>query len=133
MAYHLSDEDEPAVLTLAGNQMLGRFTIGVRFRYASGLPRTPVKGALYDEKDDTFQPIFGAQNSIRLPAFWQLDLRVDRRFSLGEHAELALYLEALNVTNHSNAEEFSYDTRYAQRGVITGLPALGLLGARLSL
>ena len=35
-------------------------------------------GAFYDAKDDVYQPIFGAQNSIRLPDFWQLDLRVDR-------------------------------------------------------
>ncbi len=132
-SYHLADEDEPDVLALAGNQAVGPFTFGARFRFASGLPRTPVTGALYDDKDDVYQPIFGAQNSIRLPDFWQLDLRVDRRFSLGARARLSIYLEALNVTNHPNAAEYEYTAAYAKRGVITGLPALGVLGARLDL
>jgi hypothetical protein len=132
-SYHLSDEDEPMVLTVAANQSIERFTVGARFRFARGLPRTPVTGALYDEKDDAFQPIFGAQNSIRLPDFWQLDLRVDRRFPLGESGELTLYVEALNVTNRGNGEEYSYDRGYSKRGVITGLPFLGVFGARLEL
>jgi hypothetical protein len=92
-----------------------------------------VNGAFYDAKDDVFQPIFGAQNSIRLPSFWQVDLRVDRSFRLGEGVRLLVYLEALNVTNRANGEEYVYNVNYTQRGTITGLPAIGMLGARVEL
>ncbi len=129
----LFDYDEPHVLTVVGSKELGSWKLGVRFRYASGAPRTPVVGAFYDEKDDVFQPVFGAHSSVRLPAFWQLDARVDRSIALNDSTLLNIYLEVLNVTNHSNGEEFSYSSDYTRRGVIAGLPVVGVAGARLEL
>lgn len=129
----LFDYDEPLVLSVVGSKELGSWKMGVRFRYASGAPRTPVIGAFYDEKDDMFQPIFGAHNGVRLPAFWQLDVRVDRSFALSETSRLLVYVEMLNVTDHSNAEEFSYSPDYTRRAVIAGLPVVGVLGARLEI
>jgi hypothetical protein len=80
-----------------------------------------------------FQPVLGAPNSIRLPDFSEVDLRVDRHVPLGGDRELTLYVEALNVAGHSNGEEYSYNVDYSKRGTITGLPFLGVLGARLEL
>jgi hypothetical protein len=37
-----------------------------------------------------------------------------------------------NVTNHANPEEILYNPSYTQRGYITGLPILPVIGARLS-
>ncbi|HEY1534651.1 MAG TPA: TonB-dependent receptor, partial [Polyangiaceae bacterium] len=132
-AVRLFDYDEPHVLTALGSQALGDWTFGLRFRYASGMPRTPVVGALYDEKDDLYQPSFGAHNSLRLPGFWQLDARLDRRFSVGARARLLAYVELLNATNHVNGEEYRYNQDYSRRGVITGLPMVGVVGVRLEL
>jgi hypothetical protein len=129
----LFDYDEPHIFTAVASKELGSWKFGLRFRYTSGAPRTPVAGAFYDEKDDVFQPIFGAHNSVRLPAFWQIDARVDRSFMFGEDTRLVIYIEALNVTNHSNGEEYSYSADYTRRGVITGLPIVGVVGARLEL
>ena len=86
------------------------------------MPRTPVVGAFYDSKDDIYQPILGAQNTIRLPSFWQIDVRVDCSFALGDGARLLLYLEGLNVTNRANGEEYVYNADYSQRGKITRAP-----------
>jgi hypothetical protein len=132
-SWRLFDYDQPHVLTLVGSKELGAWTIGARFRYATGLPRTPVAGAFYDAKDDAYQPIFGPQNSVRLPDFWQLDLRVDRSFALGESARILVYLEGLNVTNRSNGEEYIYNVDYTRRGTVTGLPAIAVIGARVDL
>jgi hypothetical protein len=132
-SWRLFDYDQPHVLTIVGSKELGNWTAGARFRVAEGLPRTPVVGAFYDLKDDVYQPVFGAQNSIRLPVFWQLDLRVDRTFRLGDAAHVVVYLEALNVTNRSNGEEYVYNVDYTRRGVVTGLPAIAVLGARIDL
>ena len=101
-----------------------------------GLPRTPVIGAFYDTKDDDFEPVFGAQNTLRLPAFWQIDVRVDRAFPFhvgADDGRVLVYLEGLNVTNRSNAEEYVYGVDYTRRGAITGLPIVAVLGARVEL
>ncbi len=133
LGWRLFDYDQPHALTIVGNQELGAWTLGVRFRFATGLPRTPVLGATFDTKDDVFQPVFGPQNSERLPDFWQLDARVDRAFSLGRAARLLLYLECLNATNHANGEEFIYSVDYSRRGTVLGLPIVAVLGARVEL
>jgi hypothetical protein len=125
------DVDQPHVGTVVASKVFGPWTVGARFRYARGLPRTPVVGAFFDAKDDAFQPIFGSQNGIRLPDYWQLDLRVDRSFALGGDWLVAVYAELLNATNHRNAEEFAYSTDYSRRGVITGLPAVAAFGIRM--
>jgi hypothetical protein len=132
-SWRLFDYDQPHVLTVVASKELRAWTVGMRFRYARGLPRTPVIGAFYDAKDDLYQPIFGPQNSIRLPDFWQLDLRVDRSFLLGDTARLLVYVEGLNVTNHANGEEYIYNVDYTRRGTITGLPAIAVVGARVDL
>ena len=129
----LFDYDQPHVLTAVVSKELQAWTFGVRFRYATGLPRTPVAGAFYDAKDDLYDPVFGPQNSTRLPAFWQMDLRVDRSFRLGEIARLLVYLEGLNVTNRSNGEEYIYNVDYTRRGTVAGLPAIAVVGARVDL
>ena len=132
-SWRLFDYDQPHSLTVVASKEVGAWTFGTRFRFATGLPRTPVVGAFYDAKDDVYQPIFGAQNSIRLPSFWQLDVRVDRSFLLGDTARLLVYLEGLNVTNHANGEEYVYSVDYTRRGTITGLPIVAVLGARVEL
>jgi hypothetical protein len=132
-SWRLFDYDQPHVLTVVASKELDAWTIGTRFRYARGLPRTPVTGAFYDAKDDLFQPIFGPQNSVRLPDFWQLDLRVDRSFLLGDAARVLVYVEGLNVTNHANGEEYIYNVDYTRRGTVAGLPAIAVVGARVDL
>lgn len=127
------DFDQPHVLSLVASQEIGRWGIGVRFRYASGNPRTPVIGSVYDGRSDRFDPIFGSQNTIRVPSFWQLDLRVDRTFALGSAARLLVFADLQNVTNRRNAEEIVYSAGFRQRGIITGLPFVAVVGARLSL
>jgi hypothetical protein len=132
-SWRLLDYDQPYTLTVVATKELGAWSVGLRFRYAHGLPRTPVRGVLYDVKDDLFQPVFGVQGSIRLPDFWQLDVRVDRSFPLAGAARLLVYIEGLNVTNHANGEEYSYSIDYARRGTVTGLPVIAVLGARMDL
>jgi hypothetical protein len=131
--WRLFDYDQPHALTVVANQTLGAWTVGARLRVASGLPRTPVTGAFFDAKDDLFDPVFGPQNSTRLPTFWQLDARIDRSFALGHGVGLHVYVEGLNLTNRANAEEYVYNLDYTRRGTVTGLPLIALAGARLDL
>jgi hypothetical protein len=132
-AYRLFDYDQPHVAAIVAEKQIGAWTFGARFRFAVGLPRTPVVSAFYDAKDDAYDPVFGAQNGTRLPAFWQLDLRIDRAFALGRLARADVYVEGLNVTQHANAEEYAYSADYGRRGVVTGLPLVASIGARVEM
>jgi hypothetical protein len=128
--WRLFDFDQTHVLTAVAAWQLADWSFGARFRYATGAPRTEVFGSYYDARRDRFQPIFGSQNRIRLPAFVQLDLRVDRRIRFPSLA-LEIYLELQNVLARENAEEYAYSFDYADRDVITGLPPLAVAGARV--
>lgn len=129
------DYDQTHVLTALASYDLGRgFELGARARYATGFPRTPVVRAFYDARRDGYDPVFGAHNSIRIPAFYQFDLRFSKRFKLppSETSEGEIYLDVQNVTNHGNPEEIVYTFDYAQKKYITGLPILPVVGAKWS-
>jgi hypothetical protein len=127
----LFDLDQTHALTAVGSFAWRGFLFGARLRYATGAPRTPVLGAFYDVRDDRYQPLFGAQNSVRLGDFVQLDLRVDHTF-VWARAALDLYLEVQNVTARGNAEELVYSEDYTRHGPLTGLPTLAVLGAKVT-
>ena len=126
--YRLSDYDQTHVLTAVLAYTLPRaFELSTRFRYATGFPRTPVVAAYYDASRDLFQPTFGAHNSIRIPAFVQLDLRLGKRFAIAR-TSLDVFVEVLNVWNQKNAEELVYSPDYQTRGTIRGFPVLPAFG-----
>jgi len=128
--YRLFDYDQTHVLTALASYDLGRgFDLGVRGRYASGYPRTPVVGSYYDTRRATYEPILGPKNSIRIPAFVELDVRVAKRFKL-QSSTLELYLDVQNVSNRKNPEEIAYNADYTQKRYIEGLPLLPVMGAK---
>jgi hypothetical protein len=130
--YRLFDDDQPHVLAAVAGYEIARFRLGARFRAASGAPRTPVVGSYVDANSGQLEPTFGAQNSIRLPAFYQLDLRAERPFTWSR-VKVVLSLDVINVTFHRNAEEIVYSFDYSRHAYITGLPILGVLGARIEI
>ncbi len=132
-SYRLFDGDQPHVLAVVASQQLGEWTLGARFRYTSGLPQTAVVAAYRDLRGDRAEPIFGAQNAARLPAFYALDLRVERAFSLSERARLVLSLDVLDATFHRNAEAIAYAPSFASHAYVTGLPTVALAGAKVEL
>jgi TonB family protein len=132
-AWRLFDFDQSFVFTALGSYDLGSgFEVGSRFRYSTGYPRTPIASASYDTRVDAFVPVFGRHNSIRIPAFYALDVRFAKHFKFGEKSELELYLDVQNVTAHDNAEEIVYNFDYSHRSYITGLPILPVVGGKLA-
>ena len=124
------DYDQTHLFTAVAAWLLPRgFEVGLRLRVASGYPRTAVVSAAYDATTDLYQPAFGAQNGDRIPLFVQLDARASKRFTLGK-TELEISLDIQNVTNQGNPEEIVYNHDYSQRGYITGLPILPVLGVK---
>jgi hypothetical protein len=128
--YRLFDFDQMHVLTAVLGYMLPKgFEASTRFRFASGFPRTPVTGAYFDATKDRYQPTFGIQNSIRIPPFVQLDLRIAKRFEI-KGTTLEVFLEVLNLWNRKNAEEIVYSSDFTRRDYIRGFPVLPVLGVQ---
>lgn len=126
--YRPFDFDQTHVLTALLSYDLGAgFDVGARVRVASGYPRTPVVGTYFDARRDQFEPLLGAKNSIRIPTFWQGDIRASKRWEFAG-SRLEAYLDVQNVTNHQNAEEIVYAADYSERRYIRGLPILPVLG-----
>ncbi|MBN9162862.1 MAG: TonB-dependent receptor, partial [Myxococcales bacterium] len=129
--WRLFDYDQTHVATLVASYELPLgFEVGTRLRYASGFPRTPVVGAYYNARRDLYEPAFGEQNSIRIPAFAQADVRLSKKFQWN-WGKLELYADVQNITNRKNREDMVYNYNYTSRNYITGLPTLAVVGARL--
>ncbi len=129
-SYRLFDYDQTHVGAIVGSYDLGAgFELGARFRYSTGYPRTPVVGSFYSSRRDLYEPIFGEHNSIRIPAFAQVDARLAKRFNFG-WGKAELFVDVQNVSNRKNPEEIVYNYTYEKRGYISGLPILPVLGGR---
>jgi hypothetical protein len=118
--------DQPHSLTVLATTALGRsWRLGGRFRYTTGNPFTPVDHAVM--LNGGWRAIDGPLLSERLPAFVQLDLRLDHawRRSWGI---LNLYIDVQNVTNRANPEGVTYNENYSQRSYTTGLPVFPSIG-----
>ncbi len=129
--FRLFDFDQTHILILAAHAYLPyKFEIGLRFRYISGIPQTPVRGGFFDSDTDLYQPIPATErNTERLAPFHQLDLRIDRTF-VTRRMTFKLYLDISNLYNNPAQEQLVYSYDYTQRAAITGLPILPSLGVR---
>jgi hypothetical protein len=120
--------DQPHVFTALATMPIGpSWRVGARFRYATGNPITPTAGAYFDTGPQEFVPISGGPLSDRLPAFAQLDVRVDRMWRR-PWGKLKLFLDVQNVTNRINPEGVSYNFDYSERRYTRGLPIFPSLG-----
>ncbi|MFO0630007.1 MAG: hypothetical protein U0325_30890 [Polyangiales bacterium] len=95
-------------------------------------PRTPVVGAWFDAPRDQWQPVLGAQNSIRLPDFVQLDVRVAKTVPAWAQPPRGLAGGAERDPPRE-PEEITWNAAWTRSGYILGLPILPVLGARWTL
>jgi TonB family protein len=129
-AWHPFQFDQTHILTLIASRILPRgWQVGGRFRFVTGTPTTPINGSFYDATSDRYTPIVGTPFGARLPAFNQLDLRVDKTFTF-DRWRFAAYLDVQNVYNSSNPEALSYNFDYRISHPVTGLPILPIIGIR---
>jgi hypothetical protein len=126
----LFDFDQPNILTLIASWKIGwGWALGVRFRYVSGNPWTPLEYAVYDSDADVYVPVYGATNSARLDPFMQLDVRIDKEWTY-DTWKLTLYIDVQNATNRGNQEGWTYDFDYSESSPLTGLPIAPILGLK---
>jgi hypothetical protein len=137
------DQTHALALTL-GWRPNERWTVTGAWQARSGWPYTPQIiefDTLTVFRDDGSQwPLrwkedFGPMNSIRLPTYHRLDLRVTRRFDVGK-GFLDVYLDLFNAYDQQNLRSFDWGVRdingalvyvrYPDEELLPILPSLGL-------
>jgi hypothetical protein len=56
------------------------------------------------------------RNTYRYPQTWKADLRLGKRFNLGQMREVDLLAESFNLFNHQNVTELETTGYYIERG-----------------
>ena len=126
----LFDYDQTHILTLIGFYKLPRnWEVGMRWRLVSGNPTTPVIGTVVDTDWDYYVPTYGQVNTGRLPPFYQLDIRLDKRW-IYDKWTLNLYVDIQNISNRSNPTSIAYSYDYSEESYSGGLPILPIMGLR---
>ena len=72
--------------------------------------------------------VFGVRrNTFRYPDTWKADLRLAKRFDLGETRQLEMLAESFNLFNHQNVTELETTGYSIQNGSSTTPPSLNFL------
>ena len=122
--------DQRHTLNLAASYAVDGWRFGARFQLSSGRPDRPVLGANEDVDSYRFDSIRGGLVD-RLPVYHQLDVRIDREFTLGRNVEGSVYLDVLNVYNATNQEGVIWQYDFEKSLNLPGLPILPTIGFRL--
>ncbi|MCB9758527.1 MAG: TonB-dependent receptor [Alphaproteobacteria bacterium] len=129
----LFDYDQPFAVNLVGAwDFRPGWTGGVRYRYARGLPYTPVTSATYSGDADRYEPVLGAVNSARLADYQKLDLLLERRIALRRWT-LTGYAELGWVPSKNNQMYVVYSYDYSEAATVSGPGLLPLVGVRADL
>jgi hypothetical protein len=67
------------------------------------------------------------RNTFRYPNTWKVDLRLAKRFNLGEMRQLEVLVESFNLLNHQNVTEIETTGYYIENDSSSEYPTLNLL------
>jgi len=134
-------------LTGAAGQFANGWIVSGIGQFRSGLPYTMrTSGSLAEEFDETTgtaivglgpgmngsggdNRVYGVgRNTFRYPATWKADMRVGKKFDLGQMRQLEVLVESFNLFNHQNVTELETTGYYIESGTASGtLPTLNFL------
>ncbi|MFO7563566.1 MAG: carboxypeptidase-like regulatory domain-containing protein [Enhygromyxa sp.] len=105
------------------------FRLGMRFRLVSGNPETPVVGREISAANGNWEwyPIRAPRGTSYQPLFHQLDLRLDKRWTL-DRTSVSVYLDVQNVYNQIHPEVWVYSRDWSERSSLLGLPIYPSVG-----
>ncbi len=129
--WRLFDFDQTHILTVVGSYDLPRnWSVGLRWRYVTGSPDTPIETAVFDVDADAYVRVApSTANESRNPDFHQLDVRVDKRW-IYDTWTLNFYLDLQNAYNRANQEGINYQYDYEKSFPVSGIPIFPSFGLR---
>ncbi len=107
-----------------------KWKLGLKFRYATGVPYTPAKGGVYNTLTDQYFPIVGERNSVRYEPYHRLDVRLARSFPTVLKG-LVVYIETINTYNRQNVAYFIWNDDFSATKNFSIFPFLPILGVDL--
>jgi hypothetical protein len=133
--WELFERDQIHNLQVLGSWHLKKeFDVGFRARYVTGNPTTPVKGIIEHAADNAytphFEPIYGKKNSSRVDPFFQLDVRVDKKFVFDKWM-YTMYVDFQNLSYfiYKSPEQSEYNYDYTDKTSIS-MPPMVAVGCK---
>lgn len=129
-------QDQTHILQLIGScKFAYAQELGVRLRYVTGNPTTPVLGPeLYNWETRMYEPQYGPFNSARVDPYTSLDLRYEKKFTYNLW-QLFAYIEVTHLENwfgkgYKSPEvgDYRWNYDYTERIVLSDItrPSLGV-------
>ncbi len=96
--YRFGEDEGPSI---GGNRLLENMGLNILARYGSGMSYTALAGSSFNVSDSFTEDAVGSVNSARLPSTSRIDVRLDRRFRVG-NSSLTAYLIVQNLLDAQN-------------------------------
>lgn len=106
-----------------------QWNAGLRYRYGSGFPYTPIVDGVYQASTDSYEPVNGVRNSGSIPAYQKIDLHLEYRWER-EHWRGAFYAEAWVIPGRANEMYPVYSYDYDEETFVYGPHFIPILGVR---
>jgi outer membrane receptor for ferrienterochelin and colicin len=129
--YVLSSNDEPHHLQLLGSWRFPKnWEFGVRTRFVSGKPTSPIIATVENESGKSTGAVYGERNTERNDPFFQVDLRVDKK-KIYKKWIMTYYVDLQNVLwpIYKSPEFTYYNYNYTESRKISMIP-LAAFGIR---
>jgi hypothetical protein len=144
--WRVERRDQRHTLTLIAGVRLGKYwELGLKWRFGSGFPYTPVTNVIrvvadldgdgkYEPEDGEF---FTYQRdepdeviySRRYPPYHRLDLRIDYARTL-RGIDWTFYLDVINAYDRKNVFDYTYSEDFSRRAPVYGMPFLPSAGVK---
>lgn len=127
-----SPYDETHIVNLAGSYKLTPlWDLGLRFKYNTGSPYTPITGSVYNASLDKYQPLYDTEHpySDRLPDFHTLDLFATYD-SLYDTWKLAYRFGVQYLALQRRISSYQYNYDYSEKEPVQDLPPIPYIEIR---
>ncbi|MBK9314636.1 MAG: TonB-dependent receptor [Acidobacteria bacterium] len=131
-----SEVARPHQLTLIGLtriKLWGQWLLASKMRVASGLAYSNLTPVIFNEPPrvtlfELLRP--EDRNALRLPNFFQLDLRVERRFDFRRWS-FSPYVDIFNLTKYTNVVDVNYRLGSGTAGFLRERTLIPIIGGRI--
>jgi len=125
------DYDSPNMANLMATYKFGDWwDFSLSCRYSTGLPYTPYDISTRYQIDENWYCEKGEKNSDRLPDYFRIDVRVDRRFVFRNY-NITTFAEIWNLTNHENVISYDYSVDFLTKEPVILFSIMPMIGVSI--
>jgi outer membrane receptor protein involved in Fe transport len=122
------DYDSPYIFNLMSSCKLGKWwDFSFTCRYSTGLPYTPYDLTTRNQINGKWFCEKGEKNSERLPDYFRMGIRTDRRFIFKDF-NISAFEEVWNLTNHENIMSYEYSEDFLDKEPVTLFSIMPMIG-----